>query len=175
MTKWGFSAESFDVSSRLALITQDPTCGYPITFEAYCHDEIAANIPIDEVTEIAFYPFAKVFSYEKCGPTSDPLDPECAGTPYTKVINVRVIARAGLTQFAETTIDFTITFVPDCTKDTLYFNIPADFGVILYDIYSPGQPRTLAPIYTQSIPECEVECGVFENLSEWNASPMSII
>ena len=174
-TKWGYGEAYYDVSLLLSMFTMDPKCGYPITFDAYCHDEQNNLTVLTEVSEVAWFPSSKVFAYSKCGPDSDPFDPECAGTPYTKVVPIRLIARAGLYTIVEAApehwIDFNIIFEPDCTKDTIYFDIPHDYGQISYFLTSPlATQKVMNPIYIQSIPECPVLCDLFENLVKWDAS-----
>ena len=45
-------------------------------------------------------------------------------------------------------IDFNIVFQPDCSKDTIYFNIPDDFGPIPYYLTYPiPTPKTIIVTY----------------------------
>jgi hypothetical protein len=99
-TKWGFSDAYLDASLILSMFSMSPQCDYLITFESYRHED-GFLTPVSEVSEVAFFPVSKVFAYAKCGPDSDPFDPECAGTPYTKVIPIRIIAKAGLYTIVE--------------------------------------------------------------------------
>ena len=173
--KWGYELTAFEATSFLQY-QQAPECEYLITFEAFCHENDILT-PLDDLEEVQFYPSSKTFTYEKCGPSSNGLDPECAGTPYTKVIPIRIVAYAGLTQIAtEDTVEFNIIFEPDCTKDTIFFNIPVDFGVFNYFVSStnPGE-LFLRPTYTQLIPECQVVCDLFENLTKWSSSNVNSI
>lgn len=179
-TKWGYPLASYDAAAILSQYTQTPACNLPITFEAFCHDEQLGTLTaIDEVAEVQFYPFGQVFTFSKCGPDSDPLDRECANAPYTKTVPIVIVASVGTTVIdLDDTLKFNIIFEPDCTLDTIYFNIPADFGAFPYYLNFPvGTDMPLMPLYTQSIPECNVQCALLENLEQWvlGANPLSIV
>lgn len=120
-----------------------------------------------------------MFTFSKCGPDSDPLDPECANAPYTKTIPIVIVAKVGISVIdTDDSIKFDIVFRPDCTIDTIYFNIPQDFGAYPYYLtYPVGTAMPLMPMYTQSIPECPVECALVENLAPWvfGTNPLSIV
>lgn len=95
---------------------------------------------------------------------------------------IRVVAKVQLANSVvkatqEHWLEFNVVFQPDCTKDTIYFNIPADFGAIPYYLTSPvATQKILNPVYTQYIPECPVVCDLFENLQKWDASnPLTIV
>ena len=103
-TKWGYSDAYLDASLILSMFSMNPQCGYLITFEAYRYED-GILTPVSEVSEVAFFSVSKVFAYSKCGPDSDPLDPECAGTPYTKIIPIRIIAKAGLYTIVEAPLE----------------------------------------------------------------------
>lgn len=152
----------------------------PITFQAYCHDEITGDLTaIEEVSEVQFYPFGQVFTFSKCGPDSEPGDVECLTAPYTKTIPIVIVAKVGNSVIdTDDSIKFNIVFRPDCTIDTIYFNIPSDFGAFAYYLtYPVGTDMPLEPVYTQSIPECPVECALVENLDPWvfGNNPLSIV
>lgn len=167
---------SYSASGDLNPVFQSPDCGYLISYEAFVIANDGGLIPVDQVYEIAFFPTSKVFAYSKCGKDSDPLDPECAGTQYTKVIPVRLVAKVGVTVISTASLDFNIIIKPDCTKDTIAFNIPLDFGTFPYYVTSPlATPQVLSPTYTQLIPECQVVCDLFENLVKWDPSAPNTI
>lgn len=179
-TKWGYGEAYYDVSLPLTQVVMDPACGYEIFYEAFTVNQLNELIPLSEVPEVSFMPENKLFQYSKCGPASQP-DPDCEGTVVTKVIPIRIVARAGLYTIVESSpsewIAFNIVFEPDCTKDTIYFNIPSDFSQVPYYITSPvGTPKLINPMFIQSIPECPVLCDLFENLERWDATkPTTIV
>jgi hypothetical protein len=171
---WG-AGKAYDLTAFINLYTITPVCPDEPTFELFLvSDDILIPISVLPGKEIRFNPANNYLTLAKCFagyPTELAADSMCSNMEFTLTYTLKIRANGDPSTLSQ---PFTVTFKPDCKKDTIYFNAGLTTSYD-YFINRPGSTDgtgvlTITPSYTQLIDECPVVCRLVENTVQWSST-----